>query len=85
MYLKRAVAYPIIQEDIRRGQRVERFTIEAYVDGAWHTVAEGTTIGYKRLLKFEECAAERIRVTINECRATANIKNVAAFCAKEIE
>ena len=74
----------LLQEDIRRGQRVERFTIEAYVDGTWHTVAEGTTIGYKRLLKFEECAAERIRVTINECRATANIKNVAAYCAKEI-
>ncbi len=74
----------LLQEDIRRGQRVERFTIEAYVNGAWHTVAEGTTIGYKRLLKFEECAAERIRVTINECRATANISNVAAYCAKEI-
>jgi alpha-L-fucosidase len=64
---------------------VERFTVEAYVDGAWSTVAEGTTIGYKRMLKFEECAAERIRVTINECRATANISNIALFSAAEIE
>ena len=74
----------LLQEDIRRGQRVERFSVEAFVDGEWHIVAEGTTIGYKRLLKFEECVAERIRVTINECRATANISNVAAYCAKEI-
>ena len=74
----------LLQEDIRRGQRVERFTIETLVDGEWHTVAEGTTVGYKRLLRFEECPAERIRVTINECRATANISNVAAYCAKEI-
>jgi alpha-L-fucosidase len=75
----------LLQEDIRRGQRVERFTVEAYVDGAWSTVAEGTTIGYKRMLKFEECAAERIRITIDECRATANISNVALFSAAEIE
>ena len=74
----------LLQEDIRRGQRVERFTIETLVDGEWHTVAEGTTVGYKRLLRFEECPAERIRVTINECRATANISNIAAYCAKEI-
>ena len=75
----------LLQEDICHGQRVERFTVEAYVDGAWSVVAEGTTIGYKRLLRFEECAAERLRVTINECRATANISNVALFCAAEIE
>ena len=75
----------LLQEDIRFGQRVERFTIEAYANGAWRVVAEGTTIGYKRLLRFEECRAERIRVTINECRAIANIANVAAYCATEIE
>ena len=75
----------LLQEDIRRGQRVECFTVEAFVDGTWRVVTEGTTIGYKRMLRFEECAAERIRVTINECRATANISNVALFCAAEIE
>ena len=75
----------LLQEDIRRGQRVERFTVEVFAEGEWHTVAEGTTIGYKRMLRFEECAAERIRVTINECRATANISNVALFCAAEIK
>lgn len=75
----------LLQEDIRRGQRVERFTIEAYVNGTWRTIAQGTTIGYKRMLKFEECVAERIRVTIDECRATVNISNIALFYAKEIE
>ena len=37
------------------------------------------------MLRFEECKAERVRVTINECRKTANIKNVAAYCAAKIE
>ncbi len=71
----------LISEDIERGQRVERFTIEAYTNGRWHHIAEGTTIGYKRLLRFSDCRAERIRVTINECRTTANISNVALYYA----
>ena len=75
----------LLQEDIRHGQRVERFTVEAYIDGAWLTIAEGTTIGYKRLLRFEECTAKRLRITINECRSTANISNIATFYAKAIE
>lgn len=73
----------LLQEDIRHGQRVEHFTVEAFINGEWHRVAEGTTIGYKRILRFEECEAESIRITIDECRATANISNVAAYCAKE--
>ena len=75
----------LLQEDIRRGQRVECFTVDAYIDGSWQIIAEGTTIGYKRLIRCEECEAERLRITINECRATANISNVAAYCATEIE
>ena len=75
----------LISEDIERGQRVERFTIEAYVNGGWHHIADGTTIGYKRLLRFSDCRAERIRVTINECRTTASIANVALYYAEPLQ
>ena len=74
----------LIAEDIERGQRVERFTVEAYTNGRWHHIAEGTTIGYKRLLRFSDCRAERIRVTINECRTTANISDVALYYAEPL-
>ena len=74
----------LISEDIERGQRVERFTIEAYTNGRWQHIAEGTTIGYKRLLRFSDCRAERIRVTINECRSTANISNGALYYAEPL-
>jgi alpha-L-fucosidase len=75
----------LLQEDIRRGQRVEHFTIEAFYDGEWHNIAEGTTIGYKRLLRFEECRAERIRVTIDECRTSAHIANVGLYYAEPLQ
>jgi len=41
----------VLQEQIRRGQRVEAFTIEArQADGQWRTLATATTIGYKRIV-----------------------------------
>ena len=74
-----------LSEDITRGQRVEQFTIEAYTNGRWQHLTEGTTIGYKRLLRFSDCRAERIRVTINGCRNTAHIDNIGAYYAPHLE
>lgn len=39
-----------VREDIRHGQRVEKFAVEARVNGAWQRIAEGTTIGHERIL-----------------------------------
>ena len=74
-----------LSEDITRGQRVEHFTIEAYTNGRWQHLTEGTTIGYKRLLRFSDCRAERIRITIKSCRSTAHINNIGAYYAPHLE
>lgn len=55
----------LIQEDISKGQRIEDFTIEVFTNGAWRHVAEGTTVGYKRLVRFSDSKAEKLRVTVN--------------------
>lgn len=75
----------LIQEDISRGQRVEDFMVEIYSDGKWCCVAEATTIGYKRLLRFEESHPERLRITIRGARGIANISNVGLFYAEPLE
>ena len=69
----------LISEDISKGQRVESFTVETLKDGEWELIAEGTTIGYRRLLRFEKTQAEQIRVTITSTRATANISAVGLY------
>ena len=74
----------LIQEDIAQGQRVEDFLVETYSNGAWQYAAEGTTIGYKRLLRFSDCQPEKIRVTIRGTRATANICNVGLYYAEPL-
>lgn len=69
----------LLQEDITRGQRVEDFSIEAYTDGDWVSVADGTTIGYKRIIKFDDTVADSLRLVIDKSRSTPNIKTIEAY------
>ncbi|MBR5891283.1 MAG: alpha-L-fucosidase [Bacteroidaceae bacterium] len=74
----------MLQENIAKGQRVEKFKVELLINGQWMTVGRGTTIGYKRLLRFSATAAEEVRVTIEECRRTAEILQVGLFYCPEL-
>ena len=74
----------LIQEDIAKGQRVENFLVEAYSNGSWRYVAEGTTVGYKRLIRFSDTKAEKIRVTVRSARGKANILKVGLFFAEPL-
>lgn len=74
----------LIQEYIPLGQRVKRFNVEAYLDGAWQTVEipeETTTVGYKRILRFNPVTTDRLRVNFLESRGPLAINNVAAYYA----
>jgi len=54
-----------MQEHIALGQRVHRFYLEVLVrDAGWTTVAEGTTIGYKKIVTFEPQTFGRLRLTL---------------------
>lgn len=74
----------MIQEDISKGQRIESFLVEAYKDGAWIHLSEGTTVGYKRLVRFSDTRPERIRVTIHSARGIANVSAVGLFYAEPL-
>ncbi len=74
----------MIQEDISKGQRIESFLVEAYKDGSWIHMAEGTTVGYKRLVRFSDTRPERIRVTIRSARGVANVTTVGLFYAEPL-
>ena len=75
----------MLQEDITKGQRVEAFTVEALMDNGWKEVGKGTTIGYKRMLRFPAVNANKLRVRIDECRLTAYVSQVAAYYAEPLQ
>jgi alpha-L-fucosidase len=71
----------MLQEYIRVGQRVEGFHLEAWTGGSWKPVAGGTTIGYKRLLRFPPVTASRLRLVIDRSRWSPAISTFGVFKA----
>jgi len=71
----------LLQEYIKLGQRVKAFSIEANVNGQWKTIANETTIGYKRILRLERVTASAIRVNILDAKAGFVISTIEAYNA----
>ena len=74
----------MIQEDITKGQRMEEFLVEGYMNGKWNFLAQGTTIGYKRIFRFSDCRPERIRISVQQCRADVNILKAGLYYAQPL-
>jgi len=71
----------LLQEYIKLGQRVKAFSIEANVNGQWKTIANETTIGYKRILRLDRVTASAIRVNILDAKAGFVISTIQAYNA----
>lgn len=69
----------LLREDIRVGQRVEQFLLEYKRDGLWVKAAEGTTVGYKRLLQFPEITASQVRLSILSSRLNPTIAEFGLY------
>ncbi|MET7798381.1 alpha-L-fucosidase [Streptomyces decoyicus] len=63
-----------LAEDIRHGQRVERFSVQARSAGTWTTLARGTTVGHRRVLALgQPVTADAVRVTVEESRGPSRL------------
>ncbi|MFZ0455496.1 MAG: discoidin domain-containing protein, partial [Ignavibacteriaceae bacterium] len=74
----------LAQEYIRLGQRVKAFTIEALVDKSWKEIAEATTIGYKRILRFPSVTATMVRFNITDSKSCPVISDIGIYDAPQI-
>jgi hypothetical protein len=50
-------------------------------DGAWREFARGTTIGHKKLDRFDDVTATKVRLTIAKARAAPMICELGLFRA----
>lgn len=56
----------IIKKDIAKGQRVRAYTIHACSKRQWTVIAQGQSIGNKRIHRLEPIEVEQLRLEINE-------------------
>ena len=74
-----------LQEDISLGQRISSFEVQiqnfdvAMATGGWWTIAEGTTIGYKRIIPIEPRKARKLRVVVTGSHARPVLSGISLF------
>lgn len=71
----------VLQEYIPLGQRIARFSIDAWNDNSntWEQLVEATTIGYKRILRFQTYKTQKVRVNILESLACPVLNNIELY------
>lgn len=69
----------MLQENIAIGQRIEKFAIEYWEKGAWHELSVGTTVGYKRLFRFDPVTTVKVRVKIAASRLNPTLSAFGLF------
>jgi alpha-L-fucosidase len=72
-----------LQENISKGQRIESFVLEGFQNGEWKRIAEGATIGYKRLLKFDPYTTTKVRLRILSSRMVPFIAEFGLYDYQE--
>ena len=72
----------MLQENIKVGQRIESFILEGWVNGAWQKLTEGTTVGYKRLLRFDTVTTDKVRLRILKSRLNPTISSFGVYMNK---
>jgi len=71
----------LVQEAVALGQRVKKFSVRIFRNERYETVAEGTTIGYKRILQFPTVKTNRLQFVISASKASPVISNMEIFRA----
>lgn len=74
----------VLQEYIPLGQRVKDFYMEGELDGKWFKINPYdtlSTIGYKRIVRFNTIELDKLIIYIEESRGPLCINNIEAYCA----
>jgi len=71
----------LLQEYIKLGQRIHKFILEIETVDGWKEVAKGTTIGYKRILRFDDVKATKARITFETDAPALTLSNIEIYNA----
>lgn len=69
----------IFGEMINQGERIRKYSIEAWIDNQWVEIATGESVGNKRIHKFKKIKTPKIRFNVIESKGTPHIKTFSVY------
>jgi alpha-L-fucosidase len=69
----------VLQEAIALGQRVEGWSVQVEGQDGWETIAQGTTIGHKRIARVKPLSTRRMRIAITRARACPTLSAIGVY------
>ena len=76
---KQSVNYYMIQENIKKGERIRQYKIEAKINGKWKTICQGESVGHKRIEKLNSIETDMVRLTVLESIEQPDIINFSVY------
>jgi alpha-L-fucosidase len=68
-----------LREAIEHGQRVAGYRVEAWSDGRWTAISQGTTIGHRKLDRVALTTAEKVRLVITDAVRAPIVAKVGLY------
>lgn len=69
----------VMKEQLSFSQRVERYAIDLWQEGAWREAAQGSVIGHKRIAVLQPATAEAMRIRILDSRVAPVMRFVGVY------
>jgi alpha-L-fucosidase len=70
-----------LAEHIKTGQRISAFALDSWDGDDWKEFARGTTVGYKRLLRFADVTTQKVRLRILDSRVCPTLSGLGLYHA----
>jgi alpha-L-fucosidase len=71
-----------MMEDISRGELVREYTVEGLTGDGWIELCKGTSIGHKRIERFETATVNKVRVSFTQYVDEPAIRKIAIYLTK---
>jgi alpha-L-fucosidase len=71
----------VLEENIANGQHIKQYNLESFDGTNWQTVAEGLTIGRKRIHYFNKVKTDKLRITLKGDKSKMELKSFTVYKA----
>jgi alpha-L-fucosidase len=78
-----SIDHIILMEDIRFGERVRKFELEAIVDDKWISIALDTAIGHRYILQISKVKTRMLKLNVKESVERPILKEFSCFYVED--